>query len=585
MNDDEDSSSHPLLPTGSSSRPDSPSQYAPYPSTSNSPSARSRLSLLLSKRPPLSCKGWILLLFASLVGFSLSLVFASKSGNGSIQVEGWSWKTRPKASEGLVKEGGRRGRNESYTENLLPNINYITSFHIAGLNNEIITQFNLLHLTYLSRKNAASPVPYTPVLPPFLPHFGHLTGGEGKNSAPLLRFSQVFDIDRLAELLGFGILEWADLKEGFAGAGMGGVIEDEWATEEERQATKAASAGQTLEKIGAGLEKEPMGCWSSSMAVNRGNIIGNGLEDYYNFKPIWTPLPYSLFASTDRGPHHLLLPSLANFITPPDNRLRTEYLKFTNDEAQRMITSWDKNKTKEDVFDKKKGWIEPNVKKGSITCFDLLYYASDKGEEVREVYRCTPPVPRNQGPWWSVGQYAHWNSDLRKIGVDTLRKVIGLPEGKAIPNVFTVHIRRTDFMPSCPDYAKPCLAVSHFSDHLNGMRERYVDNVTRSAKDWPVVVTTDESDPEYLAEITALGWFLVDHHALNTKHVHGIWYPSLIDNVVLSLGRGLVGTKSSTMSILASRRVEDWNGGQTERVGPLESKWPYDPKIDYSLVG
>lgn len=61
-----------------------------------------------------------------------------------------------------------------------------------------------------------------------------------------------------------------------------------------------------------------------------------------------------------------------------------------------MVTSWDKNLTKEDVFDKKKGWIEPNVKPGSVTCFDLLYYASDKGEEVRESYRATPPAPRSK---------------------------------------------------------------------------------------------------------------------------------------------------------------------------------------------
>lgn len=36
------------------------------------------------------------------------------TGSGSSQVEGWRWKTRPKASLGLVKEGGRRARNESY---------------------------------------------------------------------------------------------------------------------------------------------------------------------------------------------------------------------------------------------------------------------------------------------------------------------------------------------------------------------------------------------------------------------------------------------------------------------------------------
>lgn len=123
--------------------------------------------------------------------------------------------------------------------------------------------------------------------------------------------------------------------------------------------------------------------------------------------------------------------------------------------------------TKEDVFDKKKGWIEPSTKPGEVTCFDVLYYGSDKGEEVRDVYRAKPPLrrgerflfgkagrveiereltlfllscispshPSDTGPWATIGQYAHWNPDLRAIGVNTLRQVLGMADGKAIPNV------------------------------------------------------------------------------------------------------------------------------------------------------
>lgn len=119
MKYDEETSSHPLLPTGSSSSPDSPADFDTYPS--NPPSKRSSSSRYLSqlKRPRL--KGWLALLAVSLAGFALSLVFRGGSSTGTSQVEGWSWKTRPKASEGLVKAGGRRGRNDSYLgESILP---------------------------------------------------------------------------------------------------------------------------------------------------------------------------------------------------------------------------------------------------------------------------------------------------------------------------------------------------------------------------------------------------------------------------------------------------------------------------------
>jgi len=98
----------------------------------------------------------------------------------------------------------------------------------------------------------------------------------------------------------------------------------------------------------------------------------------------------------------LLLPNTANFLSPPENRLQSDYLDFRrSDEADRNIASWGKNMTREDVFGEKSGWVKPNTRKGGLTCFDLLYYASDKGEEVRQVYKATPPVPRGE---WTCGR-------------------------------------------------------------------------------------------------------------------------------------------------------------------------------------
>lgn len=73
----------------------------------------------------------------------------------------------------------------------------------------------------------------------------------------------------------------------------------------------------------------------------------------------------------------------------------------------------------------------------------------------------------------------------------------------------------------------------------------------------------------YLSELQAQGWLLVDHDTLKTKERVGHWGPTLIDVVILSLGKLFIGTDESTLSILALRRVQDWNGG----VGALVNKW------------
>ncbi|KAL7416726.1 hypothetical protein BDY24DRAFT_412220 [Mrakia frigida] len=550
-------SSRPLLSARSFSGPLSPSKASPR--SPPTPSSKFKVSNRL-KRPH---KGLLVLLLC-FFGVVVVSYGVSEEGNGWYS---WRWKTRTKASAGLIKEGGRRGQNESYTENLLPDVNYLTSFHMAGLNNQVLIQFNLLHLTHLLRTNGPSPTPYTPIIPPFFPHFHHLRAGQGPSLAPVLRFSQVFDIDRLAEEVGWGIVEWSELKEGFEGKeyreDYAGVVQSEWATEEERRIASEGVKVQDVKIMGEGVEPETLGCWSIWQTSHKGGDLGmrNALQ-YYNLKPTFTPLPLSLFAPTDRSPRHLLLPSTANFLSPPDNRLRRDYLSFESGEAEQIVKSWEKNQSLVDVFGKP-GWVEPSSKPGEVTCFDNLYFASDKGDEVREAFE-----GKDSGAWSSVGRHAHWNSDLKRLSVDILREVLQLPPGKLVPKIFTIHIRRTDFLDACPDYAKPCLGVSDFANHISNIRQEFIDEGRSDSKSWPVVVTTDERDPKYLAELTSLGWTLVDHAAL--RKTHGIWFPALVDNVLLSLGQGFVGTATSTMSILAARRVEDWNGGKAQLVGLME---------------
>ena len=74
-------------------------------------------------------------------------------------------------------------------------------------------------------------------------------------------------------------------------------------------------------------------------------------------------------------------------------------------------------------------------------------------------------------------------------------------------------------------------------------------------------MTSDEKDPAWWDEIRALGWQAVDHDRAKTAEVFGRWYPLIIDAVIQSQALGFVGTDRSTFSIVARRRVLQWNDG------------------------
>lgn len=90
-----------------------------------------------------------------------------------------------------------------------------------------------------------------------------------------------------------------------------------------------------------------------------------------------------------------------------------------------------------------------------------------------------------------------------------------------------------------------------------------------------VILTSDERNATWWEGVVAQGWFQVDHS--KTVEIYGAWwadlhfstmvsltigrYPVLIDAVIQSGGVGFVGTDRSTMSILARRRVQSWQGG------------------------
>ncbi|KAJ7070890.1 hypothetical protein C8F01DRAFT_1244580 [Mycena amicta] len=138
-------------------------------------------------------------------------------------------------------------------------------------------------------------------------------------------------------------------------------------------------------------------------------------------------------------------------------------------------------------------------------------------------------------------------------------KALGVVENAQIPPFISLHIRRLDFQVWCNGlpidecFASLRVIARRVREVQEEVRERTGVTVPH------VLVTSDERNATFWDDVAKLGWFAPDHS--ETKKRYGDWYPVLLDAVIQSRGAGFVGTDRSTMSIIAARRVGDWNHG------------------------
>jgi hypothetical protein len=100
-------------------------------------------------------------------------------------------------------------------------------------------------------------------------------------------------------------------------------------------------------------------------------------------------------------------------------------------------------------------------------------------------------------------------------------------------------------------------------------RELFQANITSTAT-VPIIVSSDEVSPSWWSGVTERGWIRIDHIGEQTEEKYGEWFIPILDIVIQSLAIGFVGTKSSTLSAVSAKRVQDWNGGLSK----ILSWWP-----------
>ncbi|KAF7347626.1 hypothetical protein MVEN_01519500 [Mycena venus] len=183
-----------------------------------------------------------------------------------------------------------------------------------------------------------------------------------------------------------------------------------------------------------------------------------------------------------------------------------------------------------------------------MLCYDFLYYvAAHQSHEIELDY---------SPAWRFVGQHMRWAIRLERLGKQYLRRTL---------DFIAVHVRHNDFKDWCEPGVtlEECFApLSAFQRRVREVQDEIKERKGIEVKH--VIMTSDEKNHTWWRDVDKLGWLGVDH--TRTKELYGHWYPILLDTVIQSKAAGFVGTARSTVSVLATRRVQSWQGGPVRMV-------------------
>ncbi|KAG8904306.1 hypothetical protein FRC01_008790 [Tulasnella sp. 417] len=383
---------------------------------------------------------------------------------------------------------------------------------------------NMIYLAVISRR--------IPILSPLLPLELHV--GAGGDS---IDFGEIFDLPRLSEAIQTPILQWSDVKKGPYNSPFDPYKED------------TVSGG----------EMDFLGCWSLWPTMNKKEHepLFGGLPSFLHLGIVWTQAPSWIMLTND-GDFTASLSALAKMLLP---EARKQFLSTPDARA---------GVTYDDIPEDIGAQLYPD---DQLACFDNLYWVgvADRFEWEKRKH----PV------WELVGTNLHFTQKVEDIASQYLRRLFGLNghNETEIPPYISIHVRHNDFLNQCGGVRlEDCAAP--LSAYVRRVKQVQDDLAILHGPDSPlakvqnVVVTSDERDPEWWAEVRKLGW-------LGTKELDdeiGTKYPTIIDAVIQSRGKAFVGTQGSTMSDYAARRVQDWQQGPWKLV-----RWKYkDADLNYS---
>ncbi|KAJ7492383.1 hypothetical protein FB451DRAFT_530310 [Mycena latifolia] len=367
------------------------------------------------------------------------------------------------------------------SDNLRPEVSYITSWPAGGWTNQVISMMNLIYLGLITDRVI--------ILPKFMAtHVGYHN--------PPLPFGDVFDIPRLRRALGKQVLEWKEVKDQNST-----VVDD-------------------------------LGCWSVWLSVQTGEKRPRGadvtkrlnIDVSYTKTPAWVKMKPNYVHDQHAGFWPLAK------------------LAFPTTRAASLVPALPS--PKHNVS------LEPDE---HLLCYDFLYYVA--AHEPFEITKL------DYSPAWRrAGKLMRWTPELEQLGDDCVRRTLGVEGDEPTPPFISVHMRHGDFKGWCAKGFSPDECFAPLSAVARRVDEVHAEILERKGIDVKhIIVTSDEKNSTWWDQVAELGW-RSPHHP-KTQDRYGGWDFVLIDAVIQSQGVGYVGTDRSTMSRLAGRRVQDWNGG------------------------
>jgi len=442
-----------------------------------------------------------------------------------------------------------------FRDNLQPEIRYITGWLSAGWTNDVMAYLNLIYLGVITKR--------VPVVAMF--QNGHLTFEAGT-----VAFGDVFDIPRLSAALDLPILEWRDVKN---------------------------SSSKELDEIGCWSAWEMFGARDPNKEPSpRASYI----TDILGLDISYTPMPKDV-ATADKE----TFVKIYGMAAVASGHGRQDALN----QRPKMIPNANPPHSYPRPSPKNRVSMLPD---DHLVCYDEMYYVSTayKYEWNYEFW-----------PAWSVvGTHVHFLPEIENRAWDYIARALGSDvAGSALhPPFIGIHARRANFANYCKDipreecYAPLSAFARRVEEVLDDIWESGIvpieawndpakgdghalwietakqggwgkpnakngrdpwrdisgrlDEENRGDRWLPVIMTSDEADKAWWAEVSAIGWKWIDHEQEKSVEKYGTWGGLIVDGAIQSMGVGFIGTLRSTMSDLAVRRVRDWQNGQTRMV-------------------
>ncbi|CAA7265892.1 unnamed protein product [Cyclocybe aegerita] len=148
-----------------------------------------------------------------------------------------------------------------------------------------------------------------------------------------------------------------------------------------------------------------------------------------------------------------------------------------------------------------------------LLCYDYLYYVCSH-QPFEFDYDYSPA-------WLFVGQHMHWTPRLESLADQYVRSAFGLQEKAETPPYIGIHIRHGDFANWCGTVpVEECFApISVIARRVEEVKLEILER--RGIEVNHVIMTSDERNATWWEEVTAQGWFGIDHS--KTVELYGAW--------------------------------------------------------------